>query len=323
MIRIQTGSRLHLGVLHLGTEETWPNLDGEPALRARRFGGVGLMLAQPRIELALRRAGGWSASGPLAERALAFARQIAGDAGVGPHELTVVSAPPEHVGLGTGTQLGLAVARGLMESEGLPAETPDLALLVDRGGGFLVEGGKSSPDSLAPLLVGMEFPSDWTVLVIRPLHFTGTHGTREQEAFANLSMQTHALAATDAQCRLVLLGMLSALVERDVRAFGEALYDFNCRSGEMFAPVQGGVYSHPAAEGLIAWLRRHGLAGTGQSSWGPTLFAVAGSPDQAGFVRDRFLASFSPGDFEVTLASAAAGGVRVERNGQGFPMPAT
>src|SRR5262245_51474986 len=77
MIRVETGSRLHFGLFHLGSEESWPNVDGEPVVPTRRFGGVGLMVDSPGILLAVEPAPAWSASGPLAERALEFARRFA------------------------------------------------------------------------------------------------------------------------------------------------------------------------------------------------------------------------------------------------------
>jgi predicted sugar kinase len=75
--------------------------------------------------------------------------------------------------------------------------------------------------------------------------------------------------------------MLPAAAEHDLQSFGEALYDFNRRSGEMFAPVQGGLYAGPAVEEVEAFIRRWGIRGVGQSSWGPTVFAIAGDQDQA------------------------------------------
>ncbi len=82
------------------------------------------------------------------------------------------------------------------------------------------------------------------------------------------------LCRTEALCRLVLLGMLPALAEHDLAAFGEALYDFNRRVGEMFAPWQGGLYAHPRSAELVKALRSAGVHGVGQSSWGPTVYAV-------------------------------------------------
>ncbi len=75
--------------------------------------------------------------------------------------------------------------------------------------------------------------------------------------------------------------MLPALQEGDVQTFGEALYEFNVRVGEMFAPVQGGVYSDSGVGRIVAFLRGEGVAGVGQSSWGPAVFAIVGNEERA------------------------------------------
>ena len=75
-------------------------------------------------------------------------------------------------------------------------------------------------------------------------------------------------------CRLVLIELLPALAARDLNAFGEALYEFNARAGDAFAPAQGGRYSGPAVANCVARLRARGITGVGQSSWGPTVFAI-------------------------------------------------
>ena len=74
--------------------------------------------------------------------------------------------------------------------------------------------------------------------------------------------------------------MLPALAERNLAAFGEALHEYNARAGEPFRAAQGGPYVAETTE-LIAWLRGQGVRGVGQSSWGPTVFAVVGSETQA------------------------------------------
>jgi len=115
-VEIRTPARLHLGMLSFGTPDT------------RSFGGVGVMVDRPGLHLRIRRANRLEARGPLAERALKFARSCMqawglGDVGCG---IDVVSAPATHAGLGSGTQLGLAVAAGvrhLFARESEPAET--------------------------------------------------------------------------------------------------------------------------------------------------------------------------------------------------------
>src|SRR5947209_3921968 len=121
MIRVWTPSRLHFGLLNLGGGEPWPDLDGRPALPGRRFGGVGLMVEEPGLSVSAEPARDWSASGPLAARTVEFARRFATTVPeLSPHALIVEQAPPEHAGLGTGTQLGLAVAKALALAAGQP-----------------------------------------------------------------------------------------------------------------------------------------------------------------------------------------------------------
>jgi beta-ribofuranosylaminobenzene 5'-phosphate synthase len=307
MICVQAASRLHFGLLSLPSADDESNHAGGESLATRRFGGVGLMVQQPGIRLTVQPAATWSADGPLGARALAFARQFAQavpPATVTPQHLIIERCAPEHAGLGTGTQLGLAVARALTTAFELPAlDAVELARRVGRGrrsalgihgfaqGGFLVEAGQRRPDAIAPLVAHLSYPEEWRVVLVVPRDETGLHGLAERQAFERLQAPGSA-SVTDALCRLIVLGLLPALVERDLEAFGDALFEFNVRVGERFAAVQGGVYASPRLAEMVAFARREGIRGVGQSSWGPALFAVTAGEDQAqdfaGRVRTRF-----------------------------------
>ena len=111
-IVITAPARLHFGML-------------DPAgLGARRFGGCGVAVESPRVVVGLRSRPGpeVTARGAQADRATAFARRARaafGDRrGV---EVDVREAIPPHIGLGSGTKLGLAVARGVAELAGVSA----------------------------------------------------------------------------------------------------------------------------------------------------------------------------------------------------------
>jgi beta-ribofuranosylaminobenzene 5'-phosphate synthase len=281
MTRVTTGSRLHFGLLRP------PPTGGD-----RGFGGCGLMVDEPGVSVVVEPAATWSAEGPAAERALVVARRVTDQ----PHRVVVEACPPEHTGLGVGTQLSLAIARALRPA----ASVADLARLTGRGrrsaigvhgfeaGGFLVDGGKLGSDGLAPLVAWAEFPDEWRIVLLTPTVRPKWHGDRERDAFAKI-----AGPADDALCRLVLLGMLPALAERDIKAFGEALHEYNRRAGEPFRTAQGGVYAAPAVEEIINWLRLHDTAGAGQTSWGPTVFAVAESAERAAWIQRTALESLS------------------------------
>jgi beta-RFAP synthase len=321
MIRVAAASRLHFGLLSLPAWEP-------PA--ARTFGGVGLMVAGPGIRLCARPAPAWAAEGPLAERALALAArftQALTSEGVAPpptQHLLVEAAAPEHAGLGTGTQLALAVAQVLATAAHLDKWGPaQLAMRVARGersalgvhgfthGGFLVEGGHGRLGGPAPLVARLGFPPAWRVVLVLRRAAQGLHGLGERQAFERLAQQPPALARTDSLCRLVLLGLLPALAEADLPAFGEALYEFNRLVGEAFRPVQGGTYSHPCSAEVVTFVRRQGVAGVGQSSWGPALFAVVADPERGEDLAHRLRQQLGCGADEVLVTAAANEGARL------------
>jgi predicted sugar kinase len=108
-----------------------------------------------------------------------------------------------------------------------------------------------------------------------------------------------------------LLGLLPALIERDAQTFGEAVFDFNARVGELFAPVQGGTYASKSATGLIDYLRREGVPGVGQSSWGPTVFAFVRDADHAAYLSERVRALLP--EAETWIAAGVNRGYTMER----------
>jgi beta-ribofuranosylaminobenzene 5'-phosphate synthase len=320
MVRVQAFARLHFGLLCPRGGET-----------GRTFGGVGLMIDRPDLLLRAEPATAWSAEGPLAERALSFARRFHDNccreenvALLPPCRLRIERAMPAHAGLGSGTQLALATARALASSWQLTCDLPTLARRAERGlrsalgihgfeqGGLLVESGKRCAESLSPLVVRQPFPEEWRLLMALPETegAAGLNGREEVEAFAQLRAETS--ARTDVLCRLVLLGMVPALIERDVEAFGEALYEYNVRVGEAFAPVQGGVYASPRIAEAAAFLRRQNLRGVAQSSWGPALCAVVADAERAEYTAALLRRQFGLEESQVWISGACNRGARVE-----------
>jgi beta-ribofuranosylaminobenzene 5'-phosphate synthase len=325
MVRIATPSRLHFGLFRLATAQDNLDLDSGHALTARHFGGVGLMIDKPGVALSVTPATTWSATGPLAGRALACAQAFLRHCPELPPQafaITVEHCAPEHVGLGTGTQLALAVAKALATTQGRPDwDASFLASRVDRGqrsgigvhgfqhGGFLVDGGKGPKTTLAPLVARHDFPAEWAVILILARDSQGVHGTREQEAFARLA-KTETAQDTDALCRLVVLALLPSLVEHDLRAFGDALYEFNRRAGEMWRPWQGGIYSSRKAAEIVDFLRTSGVRAAGQSSWGPAVFATVPG-EQATQITESLRKRFALSEGEVPICRAVNRGVYV------------
>ncbi len=276
---IRTGGRLHFGLLGWG-----------PHVR-RQFGGVGLMIEDPGLELTADPADRFEAVGPLADRVAALLDRLGPS--LRPIRVEVRRAPEEHTGLGVGTQLSLAVARLALAASGV--ENPsadDLARLSGRGrrsgvglhgflrGGLIVDGGHARPDDIPPMVSRLSFPAEWSILIVRPTAApVGRHGREEVAAFTGLPPMPE--RTSERLCRLVLLDLLSAVADRELNAFGAALSEIQREVGSAFAPAQGGVYASPQSEAIVADLGRLGLVGAGQSSWGPSLYAFGSLDDEA------------------------------------------
>jgi beta-RFAP synthase len=274
---VEAAARLHFGVLDL-----------RGAL-GRRFGGLGAAVPEPSLLLEVSPAREVSAGGPDAERARTFAeRFLAYHRLQGGARLTVHRAIPPHSGLGSGTQLGLAVGRALAELHGLPWDAPGLARAVQRGrrsaigtwtfarGGFIVEGGRRAGGAgIAPLLARFAVPDGWRCVVAVPDGAPGLSGEAEAAAFERLPPPPE--REVERVAHLVLMQLLPALVEADLASFGAALTEIQRVTGAWFATQQGGVFAPGPSAALVRRMAEWGAAGVGQSSWGPAVYGLAES----------------------------------------------
>jgi beta-RFAP synthase len=297
------------------------------------------MIDDPGLEVLVEPASRWTASGPLADRALEIARGISdrlGDQGrpIGPLRVVVRRAPEAHVGLGVGTQLSLALARGVALLAGIETlSLEDLARLAGRGlrsgigihgfecGGFITDGGRGPRSTVPPLLVRQAFPDDWSILVVVPRSGSGLHGPREVEAFRSIERVPE--STTQRLSQLVLLGVLPALAEHDLPAFGRSLEDIQECVGSYFSPVQGGIYTDERAKRLVERLKRLGLVGVGQSSWGPTVYGFSDLSKEAQVeVLKSFLEQTEPTEFDAfwTRGSQAGASCRILTQGTSDDM---
>jgi beta-RFAP synthase len=282
-VEVITPSRLHFGMFSFGREGV------------RQFGGVGLMLEHPGIHLRISPAERFEATGSLHERVPPVAsrwRRHERFEELPACRVAVVSAPPEHTGLGTGTQLELAVVAGLNAFQGHPPLSAlELATISGRGarsaigtygfllGGLLVESGKLPDEILSPLEQRLELPEAWRIVLITLPRERGLAGDAEQLAFAELPPVP---PETTERLRAQATGeLLPAAAAGDFARFSESLYRFGHLAGTCFAKSQGGPFASAEVAQLVSRLREAGIAGVGQSSWGPTVFAVVDSDDAA------------------------------------------
>jgi len=208
---------------------------------------------------------------------------------------------PPHAGFGSGTQLALSIGRVFAHWHGLQLSSMTLAHWLARGlrsgigiagfdqGGLLVDGGPGVDGMPAPLLSRIAFPDVWRVVVVQDDRHRGLSGTQEKKAIATLEPLPQSQSADI--CHQVLMRVLPGAASGEFAPFAAGINRVQQLLGNHFAPAQGGAYTSVAVGRIVQFIAdagrelrgadkslEHGAA-IGQSSWGPTGFAIL--PSQA------------------------------------------
>lgn len=275
-VTVVANARLHLGFVDLTRR------------RARQFGSLGLALEAPQTRVVAAEAAREHV-GSAGETALrAKAAPIAESMQLAlPSRLSLEQAIPPHVGLGSGTQMGLALAAAIAAWHGRTFPAAELARFAGRGrrsgigiatfesGGFVVDAGRSARTATPPVISRCDWPEDWRVLLIFDDLDQGLSGAKENTAFETLPGMSTAVANELAY--LTLMVLLPALAEHDFSAFSRAVGRIQEANGAHFSTAQNGCYSSPRVAAVLEHLKAAGFKGHGQSSWGPTGFVFCES----------------------------------------------
>lgn len=281
VVRVTTAARLHFGFRNL-------SLSNE-----RLYGGIGLALSAPSLVVEAERSGRIETSHPVAR---SHAERAASILSVPGARLDVVEELPRHVGLGSGTQLALAVYVAIARSYDLEPAVRDHAPALGRGGrsgvgiatfergGFVLDVGHPTelftptrpPDGewrVPPVAAHHAVPSDWRVLLLRPDVPNGRSGEGEDASIRTVVERADPTIADEID-RIVVRQLLPALADADVRAFGRAVEHIGRRNGAWYEDAQGGIYRSPI-DGIVSELGDEpAIDGLGQSSWGPTVYGI-------------------------------------------------
>lgn len=259
----------------------------------RQFGGLGLSLTGIHTRLTASESVSSLSTGPSRERAAACAQSLLQALGLNHGVcIEVHDAIPEHVGLGSGTQLALAVSAAIARLFDADTDLRRLAPTLHRGvrsgiglgafeqGGFIVDGGRGRGTAVPPVICRMPFPADWRVLLVFDHSHQGLNGKQELTAFQRLPPMRPELSAY--LCRVVLMQVLPALAEAEFPRFSAGIAAIQEVIGDYFSDSQGGGrYCSPWVAEVLDWLKHEGVRGVGQSSWGPTGFGIIDSHAQA------------------------------------------
>jgi len=313
-IYVEAPARLHLGFL---------DLDGG---LGRHFGSVGLTLNDMATKIIARSADELKVVGDPSGRVLKYAEQFNAYKDIsGGCELEVVEQIPGHAGLGSGTQLAIAVGTAIAKFFHIETSSTEIAVLLHRGarsgigigafdqGGFLVDAGRNADSDVPPIISRLDFPSSWRVILTFDQAQKGLHGQDEDASFTSLPDFSAETAAK--LCHRVVMQILPAIYEQNIDEFNLGIYELQCCIGEYFASAQGGRYTSSAVAKANEYLESLGVKGVGQSSWGPTGFAFVDSEDQAHTLLKKLQTKFGDNkDLYFKIASGRNSGAVILEN---------
>ncbi|MCP4287626.1 MAG: GHMP kinase [Gammaproteobacteria bacterium] len=279
-IEVEAPARLHLGFL---------DLHGG---LGRRFGSIGLTIDSLATCLHAVKSTGFTATGPGADRALKYAKSFISAREIeGGVHISLKQAIPDHVGLGSGTQMALAVGTAVDRLYGGDSGSSSIAQTLHRGarsgigigafeqGGFILDCGHGDVEGVPQVAVRLPFPEEWRVLLLFDIRGKGLHGTQEVDAFSGLpEFPEHAAGHL---CRLVVMRVLPGVLEKRLQSVADAVGEIQQVVGDHFSTAQGGRFTSPAVSEALSWIKDQGFAGIGQSSWGPTGFVLVEDAAQA------------------------------------------
>jgi len=209
-----------------------------------------------------------------------------------------------HIGLGSKTQLSLAVVTALLRAKHVPetAQIAARARLVERGGtsgvgciafeqgGFILDGGHTfGPDAekqtflpssasktcMGPLLARFDVPRDWHFVLVTPNVRPGAHDQEEVNVFQRYCPIP--LAEVQALSHLILMKVLPTIACGDILRFGQAISSIQ-QTG--FKRIEVSLQAD-VVQKLPSYLVEQGASGAGMSSFGPTIYALTDSGREA------------------------------------------
>jgi beta-ribofuranosylaminobenzene 5'-phosphate synthase len=210
---------------------------------------------------------------------------------------------PTHVGLGSKTQLSLAIANSIAKLKNLELSQRALTKLVNRGGtsgigwrgfqtgGFILDGGhdfgqgeeKESflPSSASidanPALTIMRYniPENWRFVVAIPNVKKGAHSEEEVNIFSKFTPIPK--EEVNEVSHQILMKIVPGIIKNDLECFGEGLKRIQSIG---FKKIEISLQD-PIVKELLKFFAQYGVKAYGMSSFGPTVVGITESDEEA------------------------------------------
>jgi len=196
-----------------------------------------------------------------------------------------------HIGLGTRTRLILACLTALRKLGiiGSINELIDKAHKLGIGkysavglytflkGGLVIDTGKEIASPHPPkLLIRFPVPMEWRVILALPM---GIHGLPEHTERPIMDKPRAFSKQKDLYSSVLTL--MYSLEVKDFELFTKSIDRIQELTGQYFSRYQGGIFCCDESEFIADELKKRGLEGVGQSSWGPLVYGFTNSSKKA------------------------------------------
>lgn len=255
-----------------------------------------------------------------------------------PLKITIWDFLYAHMGLGSKTQMALAIATSIIKilEIDMKIDIETLTHMVGRGGtsgigfrsfengGFILDCGHrfgkdeekqsflpSSASNTKPArtILRYEFPEDWFVLVVILNVPAGASNVEEVNIF-----QKHCPIPVEEVQQVshhILMQMLPGIIEKDITTFGNSINSIR-KIG--FKKIEVSL-QHEKVKELIQYLENRSKC-AGMSSFGPTVFSIFESEEDAKKVLEEITQNYSSIGFTSYITNANNHGAHMETTPQ-------
>ena len=190
---------------------------------------------------------------------------------------------PQHVGLGSGTQISLSVGYLISEFNNLNFSINEISQISERGlrsgigiqsfktGGFIVDSGKAKGSNSLPLTIfNKKWPKQWKIILVFDQKISGIFGKNEVQEFNK--MKKEVLNIGNINCKTVLMKILPSIIEKDFANFSSGIQIIQDNMSKIFYRNKKNKFASKEIELIFNFLKKKKIFGFGQTSWGPTGF---------------------------------------------------
>ena len=286
-LQIISFARLHFGFLDLNKKNN------------KFFGGFGLTINKFKTILNIKNYHKLNIKGYETKRASFFVKKFCKKIKIKPNfYINIEKVTPQHIGLGSGTQIALAIGTGISKLKSLNLNTIEIAKIMGRGnrsligtksfinGGFIIDNKNTKEeDSFSKI----KFPKEWKILLIQN-ESKGLFGLKEKESFKKLFKSKKKNKSINNK---IITNIYNSLTKKDFNTLSKSITKVQNYMGNFFYSEQGGKYSNKIISKIITSLKKEKILGYGQTSWGPTGFAFFDSYKKAKKIKFKLEKKFN------------------------------